>query len=99
MDVTQFLQGWTKMLREQTLPHGLLLCGTPEVVQGQGRDALLTRMMCQHPVQDVVPSACGQCQSCRHDTDLQSENHFRLEPQEGKQVSVNTIRQMQHVIS
>lgn len=96
MDVSAFITLWQKMKAAGDVPNGVILSGTHAHVQGEGREALISLMMCSRPTSEST--SCGTCEFCVHAHGPQSITHCRLEVQEGRNVPIDDIRQMQHMI-
>lgn len=82
-------------LKQQRLPHGLMCTG----LAGIGKSALLQHLaqalLCQHPQQ----APCGQCRSCQLYAAHSHPDLLAIQPEQGKQISIETVRQITRMLS
>ena len=79
-------------IRQDRIPHALLLVGGRGMGIAQFADALAAGILCRQP---TAEGACGECKSCIL---FEAGNHpdlFRVEPEEeGKAIKVDAVRDL-----
>lgn len=85
---------WVQAKQQQGLPHALGIPWQPSAGSEALLDALTAWLLCQQPTN----KACGQCKSCLLQ---QAGNHpdlLRIQPEEGKKIGVDRIRELQNQV-
>ena len=83
--------GLMARVRDDRLPHALLLTGAAGIGKGDFASRLAEALLCQDPTEDG--SACGQCQACALLAAGSHPDFRRVAPPEDKKViPIDTIR-------
>ncbi|RUO44057.1 hypothetical protein CWE15_02460 [Aliidiomarina taiwanensis] len=85
---------WLQAKQQQGLPHALGIPWQPHAGSEALLEALVAWLLCQQP----ASKACGQCKSCLLQ---QAGNHPDLlwvQPEEGKKIGVDRIRDLQNKV-
>ncbi len=85
------------MVKQQRLPHALLVGGVPGLGKLAFARRLAATLLCQQPIET---DACRQCKSCQLMAAASHPDFTQLQPEEaGKAIVVNAVRKLQAALA